>query len=70
MPRRPPSFTKGDAVRALKAAISAGIPHPRIEINREGTISIMAGEPVKNGGSDANSLDQWIEKHADQAEGH
>ena len=51
MPRRSPNFTKGDAVRALKAALTAGIPNPRVEIDRAGTITIFAGDPPKNGGT-------------------
>ena len=43
------TFRKNDAVRAIRAAQTAGIPNPRIEIDRHGTISILAGEPPKNG---------------------
>jgi hypothetical protein len=72
MTRRPRdlTFRKNDAIRAIKAAQTAGIPNPRIEIDRHGTISIIAGEPPKNIGADANPLDQWMAKHADQTEGH
>jgi hypothetical protein len=44
------TFRKNDAIRAIKAAQAAGIPNPRIEIDRHGTISIIAGEPpLKDG---------------------
>jgi hypothetical protein len=43
------TFRKNDAIRAIKAAQAAGVPNPRIEIDRHGTISIIVGEPVKNG---------------------
>jgi hypothetical protein len=33
-------------------------------------LSLIVGEPVKNGSGDVNPLDQWMTKHADQAEGH
>ena len=47
MTRRPRdlTFRKNDAIRAIKAAQAAGVPNPRIEIDRHGTISILAGEP-------------------------
>jgi hypothetical protein len=50
MTRRPRdlTFRKNDAIRAMKAAQAAGVPS-RIEIDREGTIAIIAGEPAKNG---------------------
>jgi hypothetical protein len=45
------TFRKNDAVRAIRAAQTAGIPNPRIEIDRHGTISIIAGDPpAKSGG--------------------
>jgi hypothetical protein len=64
------TFRKNDAVRAIKAAQAAGVPNPRIEIDRHGTISIISGMPLAKDGGDANPLDQWMTKHADQAEGH
>ena len=41
------TFRKNDAIRAIKAAQAAGVPNPRIEIDRHGTISIIAGDPPK-----------------------
>jgi hypothetical protein len=40
--RRPrdQTFRKTDVVRALRAAQTAGVPNPRVEINRHGTISM------------------------------
>jgi len=43
------TFRKNDVARAIRAAQAAGVPNPRIEIDRHGTISIVAGEPPKNG---------------------
>jgi hypothetical protein len=68
MPRRSPNFTKGDAVRAYRAAISAGVPNPRIEITREGTIAIFSGDPAKNGSAEGNELDKWMSDHAGKTE--
>jgi hypothetical protein len=47
MPRRyrDQTFRKTDVVRALRAAQTAGIPSPRIEIDRHGTIAIIPGAP-------------------------
>ena len=44
-PRRPRDqlFKKTDAVRAWKAALSAGIPNPRLSIAPDGTITITPG---------------------------
>jgi hypothetical protein len=57
------TFRKNDVVRAIKAAEAAGVPNPRIEIDREGTICIVAGEPAKNGVGDVNGqaqgADEW-----------
>ena len=64
-PRRPRdlTFRKNDAVRAIKAAQAAGIANPRIEIDREGRISIIAGEPPpKNGakpGEEDDDRNEW-----------
>ena len=69
MARRPrdQTFTLRDVVRAIKAAKTAGILHPRVEINRHGTISIISGEAPRD---NANPLDQWMSSRADQTEGH
>jgi hypothetical protein len=62
MPRRPPSFTKSDAVRAIRAAITAGVPNPRIEINRAGTITIIAGDPPKKNAAPTDTPESIIEQ--------
>jgi hypothetical protein len=50
--RRPrdQTFRKTDLVRALRAAQTAGVPNPRVEVDRHGTISIVAGEPPETAG--------------------
>jgi hypothetical protein len=56
------TFRKADVMRAYKAAVGAGIPNPRIEVDREGTISIIA-QPSENGASDAlDDLDRELEE--------
>ena len=43
---RDQTFRKADAVRALRAAQAAGVPRPRLQIDRYGTITIVPGEPL------------------------
>jgi hypothetical protein len=50
-PRRPrdQTFRKSDLVRAIRGAKDAGVPNPRIEIDRLGKITIIPGEaPLKD----------------------
>ncbi len=55
------TFRKNDAIRAIKAAQAAGVPNPRIEIDRHGTISILAGEPpAKNDTATTNTWDEVL----------
>jgi hypothetical protein len=60
---RDQTFRKADVMRAWRAAQAAGIPNPRIEIDRHGTISIIPGE-ASNGAAAAkgNDLDHWLTK--------
>jgi hypothetical protein len=60
MPRRSrdQTFRKTDVVRALKAAQSAGIPNPRIEIDRHGTIAIVASDRSQD---DSTAMDDTPE---------
>jgi hypothetical protein len=61
------TFRKNDAIRAIKAAQAAGVPNPRIEIDREGTITIRAGDPpTKNDTSTDNPWDKVLTNAADQ----
>jgi hypothetical protein len=68
--RAPCTFRQTDVTRALKAARRAGFERVRVEIDQDGKIAIVTG-----GGADKtdvageNSLDQWIAKHARQAQG-
>jgi hypothetical protein len=38
-------FTQGDVTKALKGAVNAGLSVRRIEIDREGKIVVVAGQP-------------------------
>jgi hypothetical protein len=64
MTRRPRdlTFRKNDAIRAIKAAQAAGVPNPRIEIDREGTISIIAGDPPKKDAAPTDTPESIIEQ--------
>jgi hypothetical protein len=67
MPRRyrDQTFRKTDLVRALKAAQTAGVPGPRVEIDRRGTIVIMPGDPPKDSGVE-NPWDEVLTNATDQ----
>jgi hypothetical protein len=52
------TFRKNDAVRAMRAAITAGVPNPRIEIDRhgepppkDGTVPEAEPTPLLQGGA-------------------
>jgi len=72
MPRRyrDQTFRKADVMRAWRAAQAAGIPNPRIEIDRHGTIAIIPGDPSRNNSTASESeptlLDQWRAKRSGQ----
>jgi hypothetical protein len=61
-------FKRSDFARLVAAARAEGLPIKTITVTRDG-LSLIVGEP-EIGGADANPLDQWMAKHADQAEGH
>jgi hypothetical protein len=54
------TFRKNDAIRAIRAAQAAGIPNPCIKIDRHGTITILSGEPTKDGAdATADTANEW-----------
>ena len=59
---RDQTFRKTDIVRAYKAALAAGVPNPRIEIDREGTIKIVPSGLPKDNDSGASPWDQGPEQ--------
>jgi hypothetical protein len=65
--RRPLIFKHTDVVRALKAAHAAGIPNPRVEIDRNGTIAIIPCNPPKGETVSGNDLDNWLSKKGKDA---
>ena len=61
---RDQTFRKSDVVRAIKAAQAAGVPHPRVTIDRHGTISITSGETPPAGIDD---LGAWLARREKDA---
>jgi hypothetical protein len=45
MSRDPCTFKQSDMVRAIKAAVAAGVEIARVEVDKEGKIVIIAGKP-------------------------
>jgi hypothetical protein len=60
MARSPCTFRQQDVTRALKAVVAAGMVVAQIEIDKDGKIVIVAGEPVgetpKGEGTEWDSL--------------
>jgi hypothetical protein len=48
MSHGPQRFWKRDVVRAIKAARAAGVPIARVEVDKDGKIIVVAGEPAKD----------------------
>jgi hypothetical protein len=63
--RRPCPFRETDLKRALKGALAAGMEIARIEIDKDGRIIVVPGEPTKGNGSGyieqatETPLEQW-----------
>jgi hypothetical protein len=64
MSRGPLTFRQSDVTRAIRAARAAGVEVARVEIDKDGKISVFAGEPVPRVGSrQENEVEQWLGKH-------
>ncbi len=57
MPRKASKFTKSEITRAAKAAKAAGLDIVGIDIDRDGTIHIIAGKPASSVA--ANDSNEW-----------
>jgi hypothetical protein len=57
--RRPSSFKKTDVTRATKAVRDAGLDVARVEISKDGVITVVPGKPAElaNAGAEANEWD-------------
>jgi len=65
MGRRAASFTASDLTRAVKATVAAGLDVLRVDVQPDGTISVVTnGQDAKCTG-DMSAYDQWkAKKHA------
>lgn len=65
MPRKPRDqlFKKTDVFRLIESARAKGLPIARIDATREG-LSLVVGEPVKDGEHADDELDRWRRTHA------
>jgi hypothetical protein len=51
------TFKQGDVTKALKGAAKAGVKIARVEIDRDGKIVVIAGEPSRHSAiEDATAL--------------
>jgi hypothetical protein len=57
MARRTLKFRQQDVTRALKGTVAAGVDVSRVEIDKDGTIVIVAGKPTEVGENDGAS--EW-----------
>jgi hypothetical protein len=60
------TFRQQDATRAARAALAAGLEVQRIEIDRDGKITVVTGRAATNG-EHGTDLDKWMASHARQA---
>ena len=56
MSRRPARFTQRDLAKAIKAVAAAGVP-ARVEVEKDGKIVVVVGEPGKAEAADRNEWD-------------
>ncbi|WP_237482553.1 hypothetical protein [Lichenibacterium dinghuense] len=67
MPIRHAAFRQADLVRALKAADKAGLKVQRFEIDPDGRIAVVTGEPGKD--QPISALEAWKAKRASKLKG-
>jgi len=61
MPRRASTFKKADLTRAAKAVQAAGLDIARVEVSREGLITVVPGKPSDLPGTEeANEWDEVL----------
>ena len=48
MSRRPCVFRQRDVTKAVKAVAAAGVPVAKVEVDRDGKIVVVVGEPSQN----------------------
>jgi hypothetical protein len=60
MTRSPRTFKQGDVTRAVKGVAAAGVGVARVEIDREGKIVIVPGQPQPAGADGQEDLDREL----------
>src|SRR5262249_1926687 len=67
--RGPTTFKKTAAARFVRGVMATGLPTASVECDTlTGTIRVFAGQPGST--PKKNELDDWMERHANSAEGH
>jgi hypothetical protein len=57
--RRPSAFKKSDLTRAMKAVQAAGLDIARIEIAKDGAITVVPGKPEQVAGEGGEEANEW-----------
>ena len=58
------SVRQRDVAAAVKGAVAAGVEVARVEVDKEGRITIVAGKPGEQSVTEVNALDAWMAKNA------
>ena len=58
------SVRQRDVAAAVKGAVAAGVEVARVEVDKEGRITIGAGKPSEQSVTEVNALDAWMAKNA------
>jgi hypothetical protein len=66
MSRVAQTFRQSDVVRAVKALRAAGEAVARVEIDRDGKIVVIVGDPAKPTSSGPDEVDRYFERLNEQ----
>jgi hypothetical protein len=58
------SVRQRDICAAVKGAVAAGLEVARVEVDKEGRITIITGKPSEESTTAAGALDSWMAKNA------
>jgi hypothetical protein len=59
MPRRPSKFKRTDVTRAAKAVLAAGREIARVEIEMDGKIVVVPGQPMEATNKSVTEPNEW-----------
>ena len=65
MSRGPCTFKQRDITKAVKAVVAAGVQIERVEVDKDGKISVVTAKPIGSAAASGKELDNWISTHAD-----